>query len=634
MCKKISSSARPECFTTRRSEVKCIEGCIKLFLLLLLPLTIHPQNSQVITIISPRSQGFNIPRQVAGCDFVTHCAEPETLYSTYALSLQAQSSFRSERINQCLFGQDIIWPGKDDTEWKDFIIVSGSQTENRAPQKEWLADYFGLPTDFRSMVRFRPRVNNVVVEMQSFFSFNNVKKGLYAELFLPIVYTNWDLNMRECVITEGKNDYVPGYFNTAGVDREDLLTGFMQYISGYRMPEIANLTFQPLRFGKMSPCSLRATHCAELRANFGYDHFIKNIHHIGVKMQVAAPLGNRPKGIYLFEPIVGNQHHWELGIGATAHALVWDNKIEEERVDFYMNFLINHMFGSHQRRSFDLKGKPNSRYMLAEKMTSNTDNLMGNDTRSIAQFDRQVTSIINLTTYDVLVKVSVQADVALYCTYTHKNNYWTFGYNAWKRGCESISIKNRWHFPERTWTIKGDAQVYGFIGEQNSPDDLPIGTPIPLAATQTKATINYGANLPKAGVSTNPTQRDIQIQNALKNPGIDFPQLAFAGDNQRIVASTNDLTITNQINTSIQPVFISSFDIDCNSAATSGFSHKIFTHYNHIITTYGRADANIGLGSEIEFGRQAGPPPAIGDDKCINCALSFWTIWLKGGVSW
>jgi hypothetical protein len=620
---------------TLRDKGKPMNLKIKIFLFFFFPLTMYPQTSQVITFISPRSQGFSIPRQVAGWDFVTHIPEPEKLYCTHALSMEAQSSFRPERINQCLFGQDVIWRDKCDTEWKDFIIISGSQTENRTPQKDWLADYFGLPTDFKSMVRFRPRTNNVVIEMQSFIEFNNIKKGLYAEFFLPVVYTNWDLNMREAVINKGTNGYAPGYFNPDGVNHDDLLSGFMQYASGCKLPEISNLTFHPLQFGKMSPCSLRAVHCAELRGNLGYDHFINNIHHIGIKMQLAAPLGNRPQSIYLFEPIVGNQHHWELGIGATAHALVWDNDPEEERVDFFMNFLVNHMFKSHQRRSFDLKGKPNSRYMLAEKMSSTiTDNLTGNGTTPIGQFNKEVSSIINFTTYDVIVRVNVQADIALYCTYTHKNNYWTFGYNAWKRGCESISIKNKCDFPQNTWAIKGDAQVYGFIGEQNNPADLPIGTPVALSASQTKATINYGTNLPKAGVSSDVAKRAIQIQNALKNPVIDFPQPAFAGNNQRLVASTNDTSAANQINTSIQPIFISLLDIDCNSAATSGFSHKIFTHYNHIITTYGRAEANLGLGSEIEFGRQAGPPPAIGDDKCINCALSFWGVWLKGSVSW
>ena len=592
------------------------------------------QSTQVITFISPRSQGFNTPRIVSGWDEVTHIPTQNS-FCTYAVALETESSFRPQRINQCLFGQDIVRPDDNNNEWKDFIIVSGSHTEDRSAYKDWLADYFGLPTDFKSLVRFHPRVSNVIVEMQSFFSFNGTKKGLYAELFLPIVYTNWDLNIHETVINEGRNEYAPGYFNPNGVERENLLTYFSSYVSGCATPDISNLSFQPLTQGKMSPCSMRATHCAELRANLGYDHFIKDTHHIGAKMQLAAPLGNRPKGIYLFEPIVGNQHHWELGIGATAHAVVWDNPINEEHADFFIDVTLNHMFGSHQRRAFDLKGKPNSRYMLAEKMSSAiTNNLTGSGTKPAAQFDREVTSIVNLTTQDIDVHINVQADVAIYCSYTHKSNYWTFGYNAWKRGCENISIKNKNSFPENTWAIKGDAQVYGFIGEQNNANDVPIGTAVALSATESKATINYGTNLPKRGVSSDEAKRALQIEQALRNSNIDNPQPAFAGNNQRLVASVNDLTVANQINTSIQPHFISLCDLDINSAATSGFSHKMFTHFNHVIKTRGRAHADIGFGSEIEFGRQAGPPPAIGDDKCINCALSFWGIWLKGSVAW
>jgi len=595
----------------------------------------NAHNTQVLTFIAPRSQGFNTERVVSGWDTVIHCPTQEKLYSTYALSIETTSSFRPERINQCLFGQDIIRRDKNDTEWKDFLVISGSQTENRNPQKDWLADYFGLPTDFKSIVRFRPRVSNVIIEAQSFFGFNTIKKGLYAELFLPIVYTNWDLNIKEKIQNSGENGYAPGYFNANGVDNKDLLSAFTCFISGNQTPQITNTTFHHLNHGKMKPKSLRAVHCAELRMNIGYDHFIHTMHHVGIKMQLAAPLGNRPHAEYLFEPIVGNQHHWELGLGITAHAVVWENYITDEKVDFFIDATANHLFKSHQRRSFDLKQKPNSRYMLAQKMSPTIiNNLTGDSIPAIAQFDNEVSSIINLTTYDVNVSVNCQADVALYCSYTKKRNYWTFGYSAWKRGCENISIKNINNFAEKTWSIKGDAQLFGFIGQQTDPDDLPIDTPVALSATESAATINYGTNLPKRGVSTDPIEREAQIAIAHKNPRIDGPQPAFAGNNQRLVASTNDTTVINQINTSIQPRFISCTDIDINSAASSGFSHKIFTHFNHAIHTYGRADAYIGLGSEIEFGRQAGPPPAIGDDKCINCALSCWGIWLKGSVTW
>jgi hypothetical protein len=609
----------------------------RLYLLvyLFIPLSVHAQNTQVISFISPRSQGFNTPRVVSGWDWVTHCPTADRTYSTYGIAAEVTSSFRPERINQCLFGQDIVRRGKNDTEWKDFIVVSGSQTSNRSPQKDWFADYFGLPTDFSSMVRFRPRVNNVIVEAQSFFGFNGIKKGLYAELFLPIVYTNWDLNIREIVTAPGVNNYVPGYFNATGVSRNNLLPNFSSYIGGYAIPTISGITFHPLTHGKMSLCSQRATHCAELRANLGYDHFMHDKHHVGIKAQLAIPFGNRPHAQYLFEPIVGNQHHYELGLGFTAHALVWQQEATDEKVDFFVDIVVNHLFSAHQRRSFDLKCTPNSRYMLAEKMTTTiTNNLTGNGQSASAQFANEITSIVNLTTYDVNVSVNAQADVSLHCSYTKKRNYWTFGYNAWKRGCESIKIKNNNLLSDNLWAIKGDAQLYGFVAVQPLPTDLPVGTPVALSAMENAATINYGTNLPKQGVSTDPIQKALQIQTAQRNPNITNPQLAFAGNTQYLVATTTDTTLANQINTSIQPTFITFNDIDRNSAATSGFSHKIFTHLNHKIATYGRADAYIGLGSEIEFGRQAGPPPAIGDDTCINCALSCWGIWLKGGVSW
>ena len=168
------------------------------------------------------------------------------------------------------------------------------------------------------------------------------------------------------------------------------------------------------------------------------------------------------------------------------------------------------------------------------------------------------------------------------------------------------------------WALKGDAHTFGFVAQQLPPQNLPVGTPVALSATEHKATINSGTNL--------------SDDFASQNHQIDHPQPAFAG-NQRLVATINDTTIANQINTSIQPQFISFHDIDINSAATSGFSQKIFTHFNHKIAHGETVESYIGIGAEIEFGRQAGPTPAIGADKCVNCALSYWGMWLKGGVS-
>jgi len=598
----------------------------------------HPtfcQNQQVVTFISPRSQSFNVERMLVGWENIIHQPNKKNeFYGTLAFTIEATSSFRSERISQCLFGEDVIQCAPNNTEWSDFIFISGSQTSNRIPQKDWLADYFGLPTDFKSIVRFHPRVNNFLLDAHAFLGLNTLAQGLYMRIEFPIVYANWDLNIKERIQQSGTNNYTPGYFNENGVDRAQLMSSFSEFISGCSSPDIDNLIFQPLHNAKMDIRSRRLIRCAELTTTLGHDYFIGTYHHIGCGFQVAAPCGNRPNGEFLFEPIIGNGCHWECGAELSAHFRTWTNKTEDAFTEFFFDATVTHLFKTRQRRSFDLKISPNSRYMLAEKLTPLiTNNLNGNGTPARAQYAHEVAPVANITTFDIDVSMNAQADIAFMYAYTKQQNTWSIGYSLWKRGCENIQIHNCDLFDNNTWALKGDAYMFGFIAEQPTPNDLPIGTPIALSATENNASINSGTNFPPTGVSSNSVEKNIQITRAQRNPNINSAQPAFAGNNQRLVATVSNLTAINQINTSIQPHFLSMDDIDINSAATSGFAQKIFTHFNHKIHNTYAHDHYFGIGAEIEFGRQAGPTPAIGADKCINCALSYWGAWLKTGVT-
>jgi len=593
------------------------------------------QEQQVVTFISPRSQSFNLERMLSGWENIIHQANKrDQFYGTFAGTIEATSSFRPERISQCLFGEDIIQCCGNNTEWTDFLIISGSQTTDRIPQKDWLADYFGLPTDFKSVVRFRPRVNNFIFDMHAFFGLNNITPGLYLRIELPLVYANWDLNMKECIQEYGTTPYTPGYFNATGIEREKLSHSFSEFISGCRAPEADNLTFYPLTHAKMNFKSQRLFHTAELTATLGYDYFINDYHHVGCALQVAAPCGNIPNGEFLFEPIIGNGHHWELGGEIAAHFRTWTSPDEEEFTEFFFNAVVTHLFTAHQRRSFDLKGNPNSRYMLAEKLTQPViDNLNGSSAAALAQYAHDVTPLANITTFDINVSINAQADIAFMYAYTKKQNTWSIGYSLWKRGCESIQLRNCNNFQNNTWALKGDAYTYGFIAQQTNTNDLPVGTPVALSAMETRASINTGTNFPAKGLSSDPIEKNEQIKHAQQNTHISFAQKAFAGNNQYLVASLDDTSINNQINTSIQPVFIALEDISISSAETSGFSQKIFTHFNYAIASDSLTYPYIGIGAEIEFGRQAGPTPAIGADICINCALSHWGVWLKTGAA-
>src|SRR5690606_17446973 len=199
----------------------------------------------------------------------------------------------------------------------------------------------------------------------------------------------------------------------------------------------------------------------------GYDHFFSRYHYVGCALQIAAPLGNRPKGDYVFEPIIGNGHHVECGGEFSVRLRTWTNESEDTFTEFFFDVTATHLFKTKQRRSFDFKTKPNSRYMLAEKLTQPiTNNLTGNDITLIAQYTGEVSSVANMTTFDVDVSNNAQADISFMYAYTNKKNTWSIGYRLWKRGCENITLRNCSSFENNTWALKGDSYIFGFVAEQ------------------------------------------------------------------------------------------------------------------------------------------------------------------------
>lgn len=581
-------------------------------------------DKRVVTYMNPRSQSTNAARELVGWERQVNLFKTSGIYGSFSITPEIIKSFRPERVTQCLFGDDTV-------ECKSTLTISGSRTTNRIPKRDWLADYFGLPTDFKSIVNFRPRVNNFLIDFNFFVGLSAQLSGLYFRIHAPLVHSVWNLHMSEQIFRgdQGTNDYSPGYFNDTGITRDDLLNNFTEFISGEKAPQGDNLTFQKLTFSKMNPCSRSITRVSEIQAALGLNPWQAEWYHVGFNLRLAIPTGNRPQGEFLFEPIVGNGHHWELGVGLSTHIQVWHNEKTAEHLNLFLDANFMHLFKTKQKRSFDLKENPNSRYMLAQKFAMPlVNNLTGQVNGTLippnTQFKNEVTPLANLITFDVDVSVAIQADLAFLFAYTKDTSTFSFGYGMWKQSCENVAIKKLNKFKENTWVLKGDAHTTGFIGQTGT---LPIGTAVALSATESKATINAGKNFPKKG-----TALEEQIQEGQKNPNIDNKAAAFAGSNQQLVASLDNTSPENQINTSIQPQFIGPDDIDINSARTRSTAQKIFGHVNH------RWDgpqftSSIGFGAEIDFGRHSGPTPEAFEQECINCALSYWGVWLKGGFS-
>jgi hypothetical protein len=379
----------------------------------------------------------------------------------------------------------------------------------------------------------------------------------------------------------------------------------------------------------MSDHKEQRTLISDIHIALGWNVLQKKSYHLGANLRIVIPTGNRPTGNLLFEPIVGNGHHWELGCGLSSHIFIWQDEATESHAGLYVDLNITHLFSSRQCRSFDLYTGHNSRYMLAQRVGSAiTDNLRGivNGERITPtfQYQKELTTVANLTTLPIEVSVGIQTDLALLLNVSDKQNSWGFGYGFWGKSSDCIVIQGLTPFDTAPWALKGDAQVFGFEDDTNQKA-------VALSATQSKATIRAGKNFPRSGAIT-----ATQIANGKQNPAVDNPALAVADSNNNgsFLALMTTPGGSNQIRTSIQPIILTTNDIDVESARTKSIAHKIFSHYTRTLTIKAYLPY-IGFGAEISFGPQAYCPTyvCLDEPESVNTALSYWSIWFKGGVA-
>ncbi len=578
-------------------------------------------DKRVCTLIVPHSPSTNAARELAGWENRVNIHPSDAWHGAFSITPEITTSFRPERIAQCFFGDSII-------KCKNRLTIAGSQSPDRADMY-WLADYFGLPTDYKGIVSFCPIINQAILDLDLQVEFAQFAPGLYLRIHAPLVYSKWDLGFCQELITTGTNGYDAGYFTSSPISRTQLNETFQAFISGKDTVRAAGLSFEKLKYGLMDYGSQHLVKLSDVQIAIGYNILHNPRYHVGGNLRVSIPTGNSPTGRYLFEPIIGNGHHWELGGGLSTHIILWEQPETEEKAGLYFDINIMHMFKTIQCRSFDICGSHNSRYMLAEKMSRTiTNNLRGSVDGALvipsAQYNSVVSSIVNLTTFPVEVSASVQADLAIMFSYQKAKNSWGFGYSFWARSCENISLCKLIPFESELWAIKGDASVFGFENDG-------FYTPIALSATQSKATIHHGKNFVKTGATTQSL-----IESGQENKHIDNPELALSDSN-------NDGTFNQvytmpygslPIRTSIEPELLSRASIDIYSARTRGRSHKIFSHFSHTIFLQ-NSTPYIGFGAEIEFGQQGKctPEECAGEPPCINTAVSQWGAWLKGGIA-
>lgn len=593
-----------------------------------------------------RSQARYKMREDVGVVDQTNLYDMESWYGTFAIIPGYMQSFRPSSIGRTLFGnsfQNTVANNVSNNCNTDCnsdcgtkILVQGSQVGNRTTGA-WLADNFYLAPDYNGSFTVSPKVKDFFIDFDYFMGLDEWMCGMYFRVYAPFVHTRWDLDFCEQVGTNTLG-YEEGYFASTAVAKSNLVESFGAYAGGLTPNLGSDITAQPLRFAKITNCARTKNGLGDLRAELGWNFWQDECYHLGLNIQAAAPTGTKRKAQYLFDAVVGNGKHWELGGGLTGHYTFWSDDAESKNFGFYVDANITTLFKAREERTFDLKGKPNSRYMLAAQFTENTDDLLtGNGTAANGVFNDVYAPVANLTTFDIKVSTGVQADVVAWFNYTSCGWSWDFGYNFYGRSkekfdCETNSCDTKCDnvsnicdpINKDTWVLKGDARVYGFQSND---------TARALSASESLATICKG---------TNGTQ--------VANQSVDAPQLAVYDGNNLFI----DTLGVTRINTSIQPVYIKCEDVDF--ARTRSITNTVFTHVSY---TWDRECwvPYFGIGGFAEFGKNCGgcDTGCNTNDGCTNTntncntssscndcgsdgssvdtSLSRWGIWLKGGVS-
>lgn len=602
----------------------------------------------------PRSTSVDLMRQVVGVqDIIAQLQCNDECWPGYiGVTAEFTKTFNALSISQNIFGPALLNNGCCQA-----FNVSGSSVTNRS-STDLLADNFGLPVDFQSTVNINPCVTNFIGDLQGYLRLDRYLNGLYFYIHAPITNTKWNLHVCEDIGNPGEQDYPLGYFGPGTIGTANLLHSFTDYISGQDVPTLSGTTplgasftesYNALEYARfaVSPCGSRTkSGLADLRMWLGYDWFNCERYSLGIGVIVAAPTGNKPDARYVFNPVIGNGHFWELGGLVKADGIFWQNCDGSHRLCGFTQANFTHMFRSQQQRTFDLQDKPLSRYMLAAQFEPNGSSpfLYGNplvgettgSTLSDYRFAGTYAPVANLTTFCVDVSVNIQIDWVAMLTYSHHNLSVDLGYELWYRGCEKVSpsCDLSGMITPNTWALKGDASMFGFAATANP--NLPIfnNQAVALGATESDATIFAGTN---AGL-TNPSN----------NPGIDNAEFAVAGNSagtEFIPLKNNTATIdvntpinVVQTRTSIQSVFLTGDDVNVCNAQTKGFSNKLFLHASYAWDCV-CWNPYLGAGAMGEFSTNgtncnsscSSESDCTSASSCTNVAFSQWGVWIKGG---
>ncbi len=359
----------------------------------------------------------------------------------------------------------------------------GVSTGDNIPGKDVEARNFNIKTDsssttFGSTLNFCPRQTLFGVG----FTYKQAitikhhcddgdRTGFWGEVSFPVVRVTNTMGMVETVTSNGG-----GVVAGTGLDGA---------------PFVPNMTAafnqSNWKYGKIcGNKNMTKWGVADIELKIGYNTIEFEKCHLNSYGGIVVPTGNRPQGHYVFEPIVGNNHHFgimwgnNLGFELIHHG---DHKLEME-TDTNSRFL----FWNYQVRSYDLVNKDWSRYIslyangaAAQTAATNVDPNSG-------------TSGINIFTGCFKVSPRFSFNINNAFVYTHCSGFSAeAGYNFYARQAEELKLKDTKYNTAALQSVVGE----GFTNPNRTINNNLV--PADVAVSGYQAIVLSNINIDSAG---------------------------------------------------------------------------------------------------------------------------------------
>lgn len=285
---------------------------------------------------------------------------------------------------------------------KKHILVAGDNDTDRTA-RDVRAEWLRLPSDFRGNFMITPKQKQIGVVLQiskDLDAISNLSffKNYWINITFPFVVVTNDLNFKQTDLLNAPTDRPHNLFEA--FNQCDMkYARFKNHDSKFSVPEIN------IKFG---------------RAFMAQDHF-----QVVYYSLFRLPTDPQQSGRYLFEPVAGNNGHLGFGAGVNFQ-IVLNRDTTAGALSFFTNLESTFFIRNTEYRSFDLKGKPWSRYMLLNKK----------DTPLCSNIPA-----VNVLTRQVTVRPFNTVEFAAGWRYNTQGYEVELGYSLWGHGDEKIEFK-------------------------------------------------------------------------------------------------------------------------------------------------------------------------------------------------